>query len=58
MLRLHWSRLFHERILAFEREDGLSGHAGLRLFPATIGAVAVICEMDEVLKVGGVSFRG
>lgn len=57
MLRLHGSCFFHERLLTFEGEDWLSVHAGLRLIPCSISCVAMVGEMDDILKVGSVSFR-
>lgn len=57
MLRLHGAGLFHERLLTFKGEDGLSSHA-LRLFPCSISGVVVIVEVNYVFKVGSVSFVG
>lgn len=57
MLRLHGAGLFHERILTFKGEDGLSSHA-LRLLPCSISGVVMIVEVNYVLKVGSVSFVG
>lgn len=57
MLRLHGAGLFHERILTIECENCLGRHA-LRLIPSTIGGVVVIVEMNDVFKVGSVSFVG
>lgn len=57
MLRLHGAGLFHERILTFKGEDGLSSHA-LRLLPCSISGVVVIIEVNYVFKVGSVSFVG
>lgn len=57
MLRLHGAGLFHERILTFKGEDGLSSHA-LRLLTCSISGVVVIVEVNYVLKVGSVSFVG
>lgn len=57
MLSLHGACLLHERILTLEREDGLGGHV-LGLIPCSISVVAMVCQMDEVSKVGSVSFSG
>lgn len=56
VLRLHGTRFFQKRLLVLKREDGLGAHAALRIVPGSVGGVALICEVDEVLKV--VSFSG
>lgn len=58
MLRLHGAGLFHEWVLALERQDRLAGHTGLSLLPRSVGGVAVIREMDDISEVVSVSFSG
>lgn len=58
MLGLHGACLFHEWILTFKRQDGLGGHAALRLFPSSVGGVAMIGQVDDVSEVSRVSFSG
>lgn len=56
MLRLQGAGLFNERLLAFERKYWPGGHAGLRLIPCSVGGVAVVGEVEDIVKGGSVSF--
>ena len=58
MLRLHGAGLLHERLLTFKREYRLRGHAGLGTVPRSVGGVVVVGEVEDIFKVGGVSFSG
>lgn len=58
MLRRHGACFFHKRLLGFKGQDGLGGHAVFRLVPGSISGIAVICEVDDIIKVRSVSFSG
>lgn len=55
MLRLHGACFFQKWLLVLKGEDWLGAHATLSVVPGSVRGVALICEVDEILKV--VSFR-